>query len=198
MLCPVDVKLCAMPEPTARESAQGGAQGQPGHTPLKRVIGPKLLFFFVLGDIVGAGIYALTGSVAEKIGGALWVPFFVAFAVMSSGITSAASAAVAFSETCLREFVTLPTWAVGITFIVLLALINFRGVGESLKANLVLTCIELSGLLIVITVGVIAISSGKGEPSRLIEINATESSMLLAITSATALAFFAWSASRTR
>ena len=28
---------------------------------LKRAIGPKLLLFFVIGDILGTGIYALTG-----------------------------------------------------------------------------------------------------------------------------------------
>jgi basic amino acid/polyamine antiporter, APA family len=218
-----------MSETTARATAPGGEV----QTELKRVIGPKLLFFFVIGDILGTGIYALTGSVAGKIGGALWVPFLgafvvafltafsylelvgkypraagaalyanrafgipfltfiVAFTVMSSGITSASSAAVAFGETYLKEFITLPAWAVAITFIVLLALVNFRGVGESLKANVVLTCIELSGLLIVIAIGVYAVGSGQGEPSRLTQIDVANSSVLLAITSATALAFFA-------
>lgn len=212
-----------------------GASTSAGEVPteLRRVIGPKLLFFFVIGDILGTGIYALTGSVAGEIGGALWVPFvgaflvafltafsylelvgkypraagaalytnrafgipfltfIVAFAVMSSGITSASSAAVAFGKTYLNEFITLPTWAVAITFIVLLALVNFRGVGESVKANVVLTCIELSGLLIIIAIGAAAVSSGRGEPSRLIQIDTAESGVLLAITSATALAFFA-------
>ena len=36
------------------------------HTELKRAIGPKLLLFFVIGDILGTGIYALTGSVAGR------------------------------------------------------------------------------------------------------------------------------------
>lgn len=48
---------------------------------LKPAIGPKLLIFFVIGDVVGTGIYALMGSVAEQIGGALWLPFLAAFAV---------------------------------------------------------------------------------------------------------------------
>ncbi len=214
-------------------TAPGRAAEGEAPTELKRVIGPKLLFFFVIGDILGTGIYALTGSVAGVIGGALWVPFLgaflvafltafsylelvgkypraagaalyanrafgipfltfiVAFTVMSSGITSASSAAVAFGRTYLKEFVTLPTWAVATTFIVLLALVNFRGVGESLKANVVLTCIELSGLLIIISIGAYAIGSGQGEPSRLIQIDTADSGVLLAITSATALAFFA-------
>ncbi|MGH3941326.1 MAG: APC family permease [Pseudonocardiaceae bacterium] len=207
-----------------------------GTTELKRVIGPKLLFFFVLGDILGTGIYALTGNVAGQVGGALWIPFvgaflvafltafsylelvgrypqaagaalytnrafgipfltfIVAFAVMSSGITSASSAAVAFGKTYLNElleFITLPTSAVAIVFILLLALVNFRGVGESLKINVVLTCIELSGLLIIIAIGVYAVGTGAGVPGRLTEIDTTDSGVLLAITSATALAFFA-------
>jgi basic amino acid/polyamine antiporter, APA family len=35
----------------------------------------------VIGDILGTGIYALTGSVAGKIGGALWIPLLLAFVV---------------------------------------------------------------------------------------------------------------------
>jgi APA family basic amino acid/polyamine antiporter len=204
--------------------------GQPA---LKRAIGPKLLLFFVIGDILGTGIYALTGSVAGVIGGALWIPFLlafivafitafsylelvgkypraagaalythkafginfltfmVAFTVMASGVTSAATAAKAFADTYLRQFIELPTWAVAAAFIVGLALINFRGVGESVKANVVLTIIELSGLLIIIVVGVIAVAGGAGEPSRLVEINTGETTAFIAITAATSLAFFA-------
>ena len=200
---------------------------------LKRAIGPKLLLFFVIGDILGTGIYALTGSVAGKIGGALWIPFLLAFVVafltafsylelvgkypqaagaalythkafginfltfmvtftvMASGVTSAATASKAFGETYLRQFIELPTWAVAAVFILGLALINFRGVGESVKANVVLTCIELSGLLLIIVVGIYAVAQGRGEPSRLVEINTGETGVFLAITAATSLAFFA-------
>jgi basic amino acid/polyamine antiporter, APA family len=76
-------------------------------------------------------------------------------------------------------------------FIAGLALINFRGVGESVKANVVLTCIELSGLLLIIGVGVYAVMQGQGEPARLTEIDTGDSTAFLAITAATSLAFFA-------
>ena len=33
------------------------------HPPLKRGIGQWLLLFFIVGDIIGAGIYALVGQV---------------------------------------------------------------------------------------------------------------------------------------
>jgi amino acid transporter len=209
---------------------QTGSPAQPG---LKRAIGPKLLLFFVVGDILGTGIYALTGSVAAEIGGALWVPFLgafvvafltafsylelvgkypgaggaalythrafgiqfltfmVTFTVMSSGVTSAASAAKAFGDTYLRQFATLPLWIVALAFVAGLAVINFRGVGESVKANVLLTCIEVSGLLIIIVAGVWAIGGGQGDASRLVEIDTSDSGPLLAITTAVSLAFFA-------
>ena len=44
-------------------------------------MGPKLLLLFIIGDILGTGIYALTGDVAAEVGGAAWLPFLVALAV---------------------------------------------------------------------------------------------------------------------
>ncbi|TDD92035.1 APC family permease [Saccharopolyspora karakumensis] len=219
-------------------NAPGGAH-EPG---LKKVMGPKLLLFFVVGDILGTTIYSLTGKVAGKVGGALWVPFLVAFvvafltafsylelvgkypraggaplyvhkafgihfvtfliafAVMCSGITSASSAAQAFSGDYLTgifgDGVEPYSWMVALGFLLLLAAINFRGVGESVKMNVVLTCVELTGLAIVIVFGLIAIFGGSQstdiapDPSRLTQFD-TDTSPLLAVTSATALAFFA-------
>ena len=214
------------------------AQNEESQPSLKRVMGPRLLFFFVIGDILGTGIYALTGSVAGKVGGALWLPFLlafvvafltafaylelvgkypraagaalytnrafrkpfltflVAFAVMCSGITSASAAARAFAGTYLPAAfnITLSEGAivaVAVAFIVGLAVINFAGVSHSVKANIVLTCIELAGLVIIIGVGVFAVGGGKGEWGRLTEINTADTSWLLAITAASSLAFFA-------
>ena len=48
---------------------------------LRRVMGPGLLLLFVVGDILGTGVYALTGDVAAEVGGAAWVPFLVAFLI---------------------------------------------------------------------------------------------------------------------
>lgn len=198
---------------------------------LHRVIGPKLLLLFVVGDILGASIYSLTGKVAGRVGGALWLPFFiafvvafltafsylelvgkypraagaalytqrafgahlltfmVAFAVMCSGITSASSAAEAFSGDYLQEFVSAPETLISLAFLTLLALINYRGVSESVKLNVLLTAIELTGLLIIVTIGVTAVFQGNGDPGRLLELN-SDSGVFFGITSATALAFF--------
>jgi basic amino acid/polyamine antiporter, APA family len=211
-------------------------QGEPS---LKRVMGPGLLLLFVVGDILGTGVYALTGRVAKEVGGAVWLPFLVAFAValltafsylelvtkypraagaalythkafgihfltfivtfavMCSGLTSASSASKAFASNFAEAFdLSLGEGAaltgVALGFIVLIGLINFRGVGESVKLNVVLTCVELTGLLIVIGVGAWALGGGNGDLSRLTDFTAAEGeSAFLSVTSATALAFFA-------
>ena len=64
------------------ESTSTAVVERPGHQPeLKRVMGPKLLLLFIVGDILGTGIYALTGQVAKQVGGMVWLPFLVAFVV---------------------------------------------------------------------------------------------------------------------
>ncbi|EHK81124.1 amino acid transporter [Saccharomonospora azurea SZMC 14600] len=219
--------------------------GEPPAVPkvaLKKAIGPRMLLFFIIGDILGTTIYALTGEVAGKVGGALWLPFLIAFvvafltafsylelvgkypraggaplyvhkafgvhlltfliafAVMSSGITSASSAAQAFSgdylEAIVGENVSGWAWLVAIGFLVLLSVINFRGVSESVRMNVVLTCVEITGLLIVIVFGAYALFTGTHspdidpDPGRLVRFD-PDTTPLLAVTSATALAFFA-------
>ncbi|MFI5938147.1 APC family permease [Actinoplanes sp. NPDC051494] len=206
---------------------------------LKRVMGPGLLLLFVVGDILGTGVYALTGRVANEVGGAVWLPFLcafvvalltafsylelvtkypraagaalythkafgihfltflVTFAVMCSGLTSASSAAKAFAENFGEAFDLtlgegLGLTAVALTFMTLIALVNFRGVGESVKLNVLLTCVELTGLLIVIGIGAWAIGGGEGDLSRLTDFSAADGeSPFFAVTAATALAFFA-------
>ena len=41
-------------------------------TKLARKVGPLLLLFFIVGDILGGGIYALAGEVGAETGGAIW------------------------------------------------------------------------------------------------------------------------------
>ena len=45
---------------------------------LRRAIGPRLLLFFIIGDILGGGIYALVGEVGGETGGAIWIAFTLA------------------------------------------------------------------------------------------------------------------------
>ncbi len=59
-----------------------------GAPALHRAIGPKLLLFLVIGDMLGTGIYALTGDVAGVVGGAGWLSFGAAFIVAMFSATS--------------------------------------------------------------------------------------------------------------
>ncbi|MFN2488545.1 MAG: APC family permease [Actinomycetota bacterium] len=60
-------------------TANAGAQSSEDGAKLKRAIGTNLLFFFILGDMLGGGIYALVGEVGAEVGGAIWLSFLVAF-----------------------------------------------------------------------------------------------------------------------
>ncbi|WP_432078121.1 APC family permease [Streptomyces sp. YPW6] len=220
------------PPASARPPAKDG-----GSPPLKRALGPKLLVLFVIGDILGTGIYATTGDVAGKIGGALWLPFTIGFAValltaasyvelvgkypkaagaalytqkafkvpfltfviafmvMCSGLSSASAAARAFSGDYLGEFTdAVPPTLIAILFVLALAAINLRGVAESVKANVVLTLVEVSGLAVILAIGAYAVFSGGGDPSRLtrIETGGTGYALLTGVLGATALGFFAF------
>lgn len=44
---------------------------------LSRAISARLLYFYVLGDVLGSGIYALIGVMAASVGGAFWTSFLV-------------------------------------------------------------------------------------------------------------------------
>jgi amino acid transporter len=211
-----------------------------GDTELRRVMGPRLLLLFIVGDILGTGVYALTGQVAGEVGGAAWAPFLaafvvatitafsylelvtrfpqaagaalyahkafgihfvtflVAFTVMCSGITSASTASNAFAGFLNDGFdLGFEVGGTGILvtallFMTVVALINFRGVGESVKANVVLTMVELSGLLLIIFVGLYAVTQGNADFSRVVVFDSpSDRSTFFAITAATSLAFFA-------
>ena len=49
----------------------------------------RMLLLFIVGDILGGGIYAHTGEVAGEIGGAIWTGF--ALAAVIAAFTAASS-----------------------------------------------------------------------------------------------------------
>src|SRR6201999_499420 len=71
--------------------------------------------------------------------------------------------------------------------------VNLRGVGQSLRLNVVLSVVSATGLLLVIGVGMWAFVGGQhADYSRIVAFHtAGDKSIFLAVTSATSLAFFA-------
>src|ERR687890_780333 len=51
------------------------------HGELKRSITATQLYFYVVGDVLGSGIYVLVGLVAAAVGGAFWLAFLAGVAV---------------------------------------------------------------------------------------------------------------------
>ena len=225
-------------------SASTTEDAQDAKPELKRVMGPKLLLLFIVGDILGAGVYAVTGEMAGVVGGIVWLPFLlafvvatltalsylelvtkypqaagaalyahkafgihfitflVAFAVICSGITSASTSANVLAQNLTGGLVangwldsepgTGTITVIALAFMVLLALINLRGVGESVKFNVILTLIEVAALAIVIGVGFYAMTQGEADFSRVTTFeNPDDKGLFLAVTAATSIAFFA-------
>jgi basic amino acid/polyamine antiporter, APA family len=186
----------------------------PTHEPdtrLRRAVTGRLLFLFILGDVLGAGVYALAGQVAAEVGGAIWVPllvalllalltaasyaelatkypraggsavyaerafrqpvvaFLVGFCMLAAGVTSAAGLALAFAGDYLGVFLDVPATPAAVVFLLLVALLNARGIRESLGANVVMTLVEVSGLVLVVVLGALVLGRGDGDLGRTVE-----------------------------
>ena len=201
-------------------------------TKLARKVGPLLLLFFIVGDILGGGIYALAGEVGKETGGAIWSgfmaafvlafltacayaelvskypqaagaalyvnkafhrPFFtfmIAFAVMASGITSASTLARGFGGDALSQFVDIKVIPVAIAFMIVIALVNMRGIAESVKLNALFTAIEVGGLLLIVVIGVAALGDNSADFGRNFEFK-EGISPFFAVLGGAGLAFYA-------
>ena len=72
-----------------------------------------------------------------------------------------------------------------------LAAINLRGVGESVKFNVLLTLVEMTALAIVIGIGIWVIGRGDGDLCRITVFESPDDKgLFMAVTIATAIAFF--------
>ncbi len=157
-------------------------------------LGLAALIFYGVGDILGAGIYALVGKVAGEAGTAVWlsftlaailaivtglsyaelaaripraagaaaycaaafrwrfIPFYVGILVLASGVTSAATVAIAIHG-YLKVIFAVPELAAALWLIAAMSLVSFLGIRETSGVNILFTCIEASGLLLVVGAG---------------------------------------------
>jgi len=206
----------------------------PTHKPaLRRAITFPMLFLFILGDVLGAGVYALAGTIAGEVGGAIWVPllialffamltagsyaelvtkyphagaasvfaekafksplisFLVGFCMLAAAVTSAAGLSLAFAGDYLNAFVDVSPQIAALVFLLAIGLLNARGIKESLGANLVMTVIELSGLILVIVAAVWYFRTGEADLGRTLTFKPGVSPVL-AVLGAALLAFYSF------
>ena len=208
------------------------------HAELKRSITARQLYFYVVGDVLGSGIYVLVGLVAAAVGGAFWMAFLVgvaiatvtglAYAELVTKYPQAAGASLyinkAFRSPVLTFFITIcmlsanmaavgslasgfvryfgglvglpedAVWGaafIALGFVAIITVINLIGITESVVANVIMTFIEISGLIIVVIIGIIAWVEGVGDPSVLVQFTADGGSPVLAVLAGVSLAFFA-------
>jgi APA family basic amino acid/polyamine antiporter len=202
-------------------------------TQLKRDISGKMLYLFILGDVLGAGIYALIGQIAGEVGGVTWVPmivalllalltaasyaelvtkypkaggsavfaeraykrpvvsFLVGYCMLAAGVVSASGLALAFAGDYLATFIELPPVLGAVLFLIVIALINARGIKESVRANLVMTMIETTGLVLVVVAVAIMLGGGKGDLGRATQF-AEGGSPVIAVFGAALLAYYSF------
>lgn len=99
---------------------------------LARNMSGALLFFYVLGDVLGSGIYALIGLVAGEVGGAFWTAFALgvvialitglAYVELVTRYPVAAGAALYISKAFKNQFFTFV-----VTFCMLAAIVTASG-----------------------------------------------------------------------
>ncbi|HVJ46368.1 MAG TPA: APC family permease [Luteolibacter sp.] len=108
--------------------------------------------------------YASLGSRYPKAGGAAyiteratrkaWLSYVVGIAVMMSGLTSMATGLQAIAENLVVKLeIPIPVKLLAILIAVLIGAVIYRGIRESMWANLVCTVIEVGGLVFIIAVG---------------------------------------------
>jgi len=162
---------------------------------LVRTLGLTALIIYGVGDILGAGIYALVGKIAGLAGPYTWLSFLIAMFIVfftaltyselvsryprSGGVSifvqesfgrpslSILAGLLLFSATLLsmstltQAFigylnslgVTIPAFFEVFSFLLVLLLINIRGIRQSSIANIISTLVEVSGLLLVLIFG---------------------------------------------
>ncbi|WP_125775993.1 APC family permease [Antribacter gilvus] len=202
-------------------------------TRLSRSVSGRLLYLFILGDVLGAGVYALVGVMAGEVGGPVWLPllvalglalltagsyaelvtkypraggaavfaerafrkpvvsFLVGFSMLAAGVTSAAGLSLAFAGDYFGAFVDAPERLVAVLFLAAVAALNARGIRESLGANVAMTIIEVSGLVVIVVLAVVVLGRGDGDLGRATRF-AEGTTPALAVLSAAILAYYSF------
>jgi len=162
---------------------------------------------FWIAFAVGVTIAAITGSAYAELvtkypraaGAALYVnkafgsralTFLVTVSFLSASFAAAGSLATGFAQYFAEIWSAPPALLVTIGFVLVLTVINFIGITESVVVNMLMTFVEVTGLLIIMVIGVWHVASGDADFGRLVDFSA-EGSPALAILAGVALSFFA-------
>ncbi len=133
--------------------------------PAAGLAGNSLWISFILGAIISSftGLsYAelstmFPKSAAEYVyakrafGNELWA-FLLGWLIIFVGIIAASTVAIGFAG-YLKSFVVLPISLIAIVLIAVLSCVNFLGIEDSSRLNIIFTAIEISGLVLIVILG---------------------------------------------
>jgi amino acid transporter len=164
---------------------------------------------FWIAFAVGVSIAAITGTAYAELvtkypqaaGAALYVnkafknkvlTFLITVCFLSASFAAAGALADGFSSYFATLWEGPPALLVTLLFILVLSIVNFIGITESVVINMVMAFVEIAGLLIVMLIGIIYIAQGNADFGTLTEFQTAEgTSPALAILAGVALSFFA-------
>jgi amino acid transporter len=136
----------------------GKAAGLMGHLMWAGFCGAMLaaLFTGLSYATIGSRYPRAAGAayVTARAYGKPWLTWLVGLGVAASGLTSMATGSRVIAGYLQKLGIDLPTPVLAITALVLIASIVWRGMRESTWFNVVCTGVEVSGLLLVIAVGI--------------------------------------------
>ena len=162
---------------------------------------------FWIAFAAGVTVAAITGSAYAELvtkypqaaGSSLYVQkafnnkaltFLVTVSFLSASFAATGSLATGFASYFAELWGGPPALLVSLVFVAALVVINFIGITESVVMNMLMTFVELSGLIIVMVIGVWYVAEGNADFGMLTDISVA-GNPALAVLAGVALSFFA-------
>jgi amino acid transporter len=162
---------------------------------------------FWLAFAIGVTVAAITGSAYAELvtkypqaaGAALYVnkafgnkalTFLITVSFLSASFAATGSLATGFSAYFATLWAGPPALLVSLVFLFFLNIVNFIGITESVVMNMVMTFVEVTGLIIVMIIGIWFIAEGKADFGVLADISVS-GNPAIAVLAGIAFSFFA-------
>ncbi|RZU33096.1 APC family permease [Blastococcus saxobsidens] len=166
-------------------------------------VGGAFWLAFALGvtvaAITGAAYAELVTKYPQAAGSSLYVQkafgnkaltFLVTVSFLSASFAATGSLATGFSSYFATLWEGPPALLVSLVFLLLLLVVNFIGITESVVMNMLMTFVEVAGLLIVMVIGIVYIAQGNADFGVLGDISVA-GNPALAVLAGIAFSFFA-------
>lgn len=169
-------------------------------------VGGAFWIAFALGvsvaAITGAAYAELVTKYPQAAGSSLYVnkafgnrplTFLVTVSFLAASMAASGSLAVGFASYFSELWSAPPALLVSLVFVALLVAVNFIGITESVWMNMLMTFVEVAGLLIVLVIGIVYIAQGDADFGVLTEVDVSGDygSPALAVLAGISFSFFA-------